>query len=147
MGLTLANVIGVPLAGVMGQSIGWRWCFAIVTVIALASAVLIRRVAPLEPPVPGASALRELGVLRSRAMWLTLMVGSVGFGGVFAVYSFFSAAILDATDAPAWAIPLALSGFGLGATFSNELAGRLASWSQFGGALVLLIGMVAAPVA
>ncbi|WP_172330546.1 MFS transporter [Mangrovicoccus sp. HB161399] len=147
MGLTVANIVGVPLAGAIGQSFGWRWCFVIVTGIALASALLIRRVAPVEAADPGASPLRELGVLRNRAMWLTLMVGSVGFGGVFAVYSFFSAAMIDVADAPSWAIPLALSGFGLGATFGNELAGRLASWSRFGGALVLLLGMAAAPVA
>ncbi|MBE3636702.1 MFS transporter [Mangrovicoccus algicola] len=147
MGLTVANIVGVPLAGAIGQGFGWRWCFVIVTLIAAASALMIRRVAPLEPADPAASPLRELGVLRNRAVWLTLLVGSVGFGGVFAVYSFFSAAMIDATDAPAWAIPLALAGFGLGATFGNELAGRLASWSRFGGALVLLIGMAAAPVA
>ncbi len=114
MGLTIANVIGVPAAGAIGQSFGWRWCFVIVTAIAAASALLIKRVAPVEPADPSASPLRELGVLRSRAMWLTLMVGSVGFGGVFAVYSFFSAAMIDAAAAPSWAIPLALSGFGLG---------------------------------
>ncbi|WP_138467323.1 MFS transporter [Poseidonocella sp. HB161398] len=147
MGLTIANVIGVPAAGAIGQSFGWRWCFVIVTVLAAASALMIKRVAPVEPADPAASPLRELGVLKSRAMWLTLLVGSVGFGGVFAVYSFFSAAMIDAASAPSWAIPLALSGFGLGATFGNELAGRLASWSRFGGALVLLLGMAAAPVA
>ena len=146
MGLTVANVIGVPVAGLIGQSFGWRWCFVLVVAIALASAWLIRRSAPLEPGDPGASPLRELGVLRNRAMWLTLLVGSVGFGGVFAVYSFFSAAMIDATDAPSWAIPLALSGFGIGATLGNEVGGRLASWSRFGGALVLLCGMVLVPV-
>lgn len=143
MGLTIANVIGVPVAGAIGQSFGWRWCFAIVAVLALASAVLIARTAPSEPVDAKASALRELGVLRNRAMWLTLLVGAVGFGGVFAVYSFFSAAMIDVGQAPVWAIPLALSGFGIGATFGNGLAGRLASWSRFGAAFLLLSGMAA----
>ena len=113
MGLTIANVIGVPAAGALGQAVGWR----------------------------------ELGALKIRAGWLTLLVGAVGFGGVFAVYSYFSAAMIEAAQAPAWAIPVSLSAFGLGATIGNYISGRLASWSRMGGALVLLSGMVIASAA
>ena len=70
-------------------------------------------------------------------------MGAVGFGGVFAVYSYLSAAMIDAASAPGWAIPLALSLFGVGATAGNVLAGRLTEWSQMGAALVLLTGMIA----
>ncbi|ETX29590.1 MFS transporter [Roseivivax isoporae] len=143
MGLTIANVVGVPAASAIGQSIGWRSLFVIVAVIATLSAVMIWRLAPNPQQAPDASPLRELGALANRAVWLTLLVGAVGFGGVFAVYSYLSAAMIDAAEAPAWAIPLALSGFGVGATLGNVLAGRLASWSRFGGAGLLLAGMVA----
>ena len=105
---------------------------------------LIARVAPEPQDGPAASPLRELSALANRAVWLTLAVGAVGFGAVFAVYSYFSAALISATDAPAWAIPLGLSCFGIGATAGNYYAGRLAAWSHFGGTLVLLLGMVAA---
>ncbi|EAU44351.1 MFS transporter [Salipiger bermudensis] len=142
MGLTIANVIGVPAAGAIGQYFGWRWCFVLVAVIAAGSALMIARVAPEPQDGPAASPLRELSALANRAVWLTLAVGAVGFGAVFAVYSYFSAALISATDAPAWAIPLALSCFGIGATAGNYYAGRLAAWSHFGGTLLLLIGMV-----
>lgn len=144
MGLTLANVVGVPAAGALGQAIGWRSCFVIVAALAALSALMIFRIAPYEPADPEASPLRELGALRNRAVWLTLGVGAVGFGGVFAIYAYFSAAMIQAAAAPEWAIPLALSGFGVGATFGNVIAGRLASWSRFGGALILLTGMTLA---
>ncbi|ETW12230.1 major facilitator transporter [Roseivivax marinus] len=143
LGLTLANVIGVPLASAIGQSIGWRSLFVIVAVLAAASATMILRVAPDPAPAEGASPMRELAALKNRAVWLTLAVGAVGFGGVFAAYSYFSAAMIESASAPAWAIPLGLSAFGVGATFGNEIAGRLASWSRMGGTLVLLSGMVA----
>ncbi|SLN57152.1 Inner membrane transport protein YdhP [Roseivivax jejudonensis] len=143
LGLTLANVIGVPAASAIGQTVGWRSLFVIVAGISVISAFMIARVAPDPDPAEGASPLRELGALGNRGVWLTLAVGAVGFGGVFAVYSFFSAALIDAGNAPAWAIPASLSLFGVGATVGNVIAGRLAAWSQIGGALVLLLGMIA----
>ncbi|WP_428926842.1 MFS transporter [Marinibacterium sp. SX1] len=142
MGLTIANVIGVPAAGALGQAIGWRSMYVIVGVLALASVAMMGRFAPATAPAQGASPLKELGALKNRAVWLTLLVGAVGFGGVFAVYSYFSAAMIDAAGAPAWAIPLSLSLFGIGATIGNWFAGRLASWSRMGGTLVLLAGMM-----
>ena len=147
MGLTIANVIGVPAAGALGQAVGWRSMFLITGAIALASALMMIRVVPFTAVIPGASPLRELGALKNRAVWLTLLVGAVGFGGVFAVYSYFSAAMIEAAQAPAWAIPVSLSAFGLGATIGNYISGRLASWSRMGGALVLLSGMVIASAA
>ena len=141
MGLTIANVVGVPAAGALGQAVGWRSMFVIVTALALASVVMIGRFVPKTPVAEGASPLRELGALKNRAVWLTLLVGAVGFGGVFAVYSYFSAAMIEAAAAPAWAIPLSLSAFGVGATIGNGVAGRLASWSRLGAAGVLLAGM------
>ncbi|MBE9635718.1 MFS transporter [Salipiger mangrovisoli] len=143
MGLTLANVIGVPLAGAVGQIFGWRLCFVATTVIAAASALMIARMAPNVQSGPMPSPLRELSALANPAVWSTLLVGAIGFGGVFAVYSYFSAAMLDATNAPAWAIPAALSGFGIGGVLGNLIAGRLADWSRLGGALLLLVGMTA----
>ncbi len=143
MGLTVANIVGVPAAGAIGQSFGWRWCFVIVAVIAACSVAMMARVAPQVQDGPAPSALRELSALRNRAVWLTLGVGAIGFGAVFAVYSYFSAALITAGGAPEWVIPFALSAFGVGATAGNYYAGRLAAWSQFGGTLLLLLGMVA----
>ncbi|SDF10232.1 MFS transporter, DHA1 family, arabinose polymer transporter [Salipiger thiooxidans] len=143
MGLTVANIIGVPAAGAIGQAFGWRWCFVLVAVIAAGSALMIARVAPQPQDGPAPNPLGELSALANRAVWLTLLVGAIGFGGVFAVYSFFSAALINAAGAPEWVIPFALSGFGIGATLGNYWAGRLANWSHFGGTLVLLVGMVA----
>ncbi|GGG64192.1 MFS transporter [Salipiger pallidus] len=142
MGLTVANVIGVPAAGAIGQMFGWRWCFIIVAVIAALSALMITRAAPAAAGAPAANPLRELSALANRAVWLTLAVGAVGFGAIFAIYSFFSAALINSAGAPEWVIPLALSAFGIGATAGNYYAGRLANWSHFGGALVILVGMV-----
>ncbi|WP_410218541.1 MFS transporter [Paracoccus sp. (in: a-proteobacteria)] len=125
LGLTVANIIGVPLAGWMGQSIGWRWGFALPGVLALASAWAILRVAPRVGGNPHARPWDELQALRNpRVLWV-LAVGAIGFGGLFAVYAFLTAAILATTDAPPFVVPLTLAMFGVGATLGTWGAGRI----------------------
>lgn len=125
MGLTVANIIGVPLAGALGQGIGWRWGFALPGVLALISAWAILRLAPRVGGNPDARPLDELQALRNpRVLWL-LAVGAVGFAGLFAVYAFLTAAMLATTEAPSWAIPLTLAVFGIGGTLGTWVAGRL----------------------
>ncbi|MEO1951585.1 MFS transporter [Thioclava sp.] len=141
-GLTIANIVGVPLAGAIGQNFGWRWGFAIVAVSCAASALMIARVAPATPRDPNASPMRELGALANRSVWLTLLVGSIGFGGIFAVYSYLSAAMIDTQAGPAWTIPVALSAFGVGGTLGNWISGKLSDWSRFGAGVILLCGMI-----
>ena len=125
LGLTVANIIGVPLAGWMGQSIGWRWGFALPGVLALASAWAILRFAPRVGGNPNARPWDELQALRNpRVLWV-LAVGAIGFGGLFSVYAFLTAAILATTDAPAYVVPLTLAVFGVGGTLGTWGAGRM----------------------
>ena len=109
LGLTVANIAGVPLAGAMGQGIGWRWGFALPGVLGLLTALLILRLAPRGQGNAGARPLGELAALRNPAVLLTLAVGAIGFGGMFAVYSYLSAAMLATGSPPSWAVPVALS--------------------------------------
>ena len=125
MGLTVANIFGVPLAGWFGQVTGWRLGFAMPGLIALVSAWAILRVAPRVGGNPGARPWDELHALRNpRVLWM-LAVGAVGFGGLFAVYAFLTAAMLATTTPPGYAIPLALAMFGVGGTISTWGAGRV----------------------
>ncbi len=125
LGLTIANIFGVPLAGMLGQWIGWRWGFALPGVIALASAWLIMRVAPRVGGNPDARPWDEMHALRNpRVLWI-LAVGAIGFGGLFAVYSYLTSAMIATTDAPDWAIPLALCVFGIGGTLGTWGMGHL----------------------
>lgn len=125
LGLTVANIAGVPLAGALGQGIGWRWGFALPGFIALAAAVLILKLAPRVGVDPNARPFEELKALRNPSVILTLLVGAIGFGGLFAVYAYLSAAMLATTQAPGWAIPLMLSVFGIGGTIGSIGAARL----------------------
>ncbi|HQT47136.1 MAG TPA: MFS transporter [Acidocella sp.] len=121
LGLTIATIIGVPLANVIGQLVGWRWAFALVAALALGTALLVYFLVPAgvrtsgEAPNP----LRELAVLKRRQVWLTLGIGAIGFGGMFAVYTYLASTLLNVTHAPQVALPIMLGIFGVGLTVGN----------------------------
>ncbi|SHF05221.1 MFS transporter [Devosia limi] len=119
LGLTVANIIGVPVATALGQALGWRFGFAITGFLALVTCVMVFALAPRDPARPGASPLRELGALRRRQVWLTLAVGAVGFGGIFAVYAYTSTILLEVTMAPPTVIPIVMAIFGVGMTLGT----------------------------
>lgn len=142
LGLTVANIAGVPLAGALGQGLGWRWGFALPGVLALLAGWLILRIAPRVGADPNARPMEELKALRNPAVVLTLLVGAVGFGGLFAVYSYLSAAMLATTQAPAWAVAVLLSAFGVGGTLGSIGSARLAMRiGNFRSAFVLMLFM------
>ena len=125
-GLTVATMVGVPLANLIGQLVGWRWSFGLVALLALLTATLVRIYAPQGAPSAGASALRELGALRRGQVWLTLATGAIGFGGMFAVYTYLASTMLEVTHAEAWTIPVMLTVFGFGMTIGNLVCAWLA---------------------
>jgi len=138
-GLTVATVVGVPLANAIGQLAGWRWSFGLVAVLALACAALVRAYAPLGRPATGASPLRELGALRRGQVWMTLGIGAIGFGGLFSVYAYLASTMLSVTHASPAAIPLALAAFGLGLTLGNLVCAWAADRMQVPAAGLTLV--------
>jgi DHA1 family inner membrane transport protein len=123
MGLTIATIIGVPFATWIGQTVGWRWGMAIVAVLAAITALLIRSLAPASPAQADASPLRELNALRSRQVWLTLGIAGIGFGGIFCVYTYLAATLIEVTHASDFMIPVVMAVFGLGTTVGNLVCG------------------------
>ena len=99
-GLTSATLVGVPLAAWLGQHLGWRAAFVLVGAIAALACVLIRRGVPDVPAAHGASPLRELGALARPQVWLTLGIAAIGFGGMFAVFSYIKPLLTEVTGMP-----------------------------------------------
>lgn len=125
-GLTLATLMGVPLAAWLGQHFGWRAAFVLVGAIALLAAGLIQRTLPVMPAPAGASPLRELGALRNKQVWLTLGIGAIGFGGLFSVFSYVKPTMIEVAGLPLAGVPVVLALFGLGMVVGNVLGSRLA---------------------
>ncbi|HEX8585133.1 MAG TPA: MFS transporter [Allosphingosinicella sp.] len=144
LGLTTATIIGVPFANWLGQAFGWRWGFGVVAVVAIATVAMIWLVAPRQPPEPGASPLKEFGALRSRQVWLTLATGAIGFGGLFAVYTYLASTLMEVTGVGAGAVPIVLAIFGLGTTAGNLIVPRFADRALMPTAGALLLFSAAA---
>ena len=139
LGLTSATLVGVPMAAWLGQHWGWRAAFVFVGAIAALACVLLRRGVPDLPAPHGASPLRELGALARPQVWLTLGVGAIGFGGLFAVFSYIKPTLIEVTGLSVHLVPLVLALFGLGMVVGNLVGSRLADKSLLGTIAGLLV--------
>jgi DHA1 family inner membrane transport protein len=119
LGLTVATVLGVPVVNMVSQAYGWRWCFAIVAVLAVTTMSLVALFAPRDPVHPDASPLRELAALKNRQVWLTLGVSAIGFGGLFAVYAFVASTLREVTGVGPEVLPIVFAVFGIGMVIGN----------------------------
>jgi len=119
----------VPLAAWLGQHWGWRAAFVLVGGIAALACMLIRRGVPDDPAAHGASPLRELGALARPQVLLTLGIAAVGFGGMFAVFSYIKPLLTEVTHMSVDAVPLVLALFGVGMVVGNLVGSRLADMS------------------
>lgn len=128
-GLTVANVVGVPLGTWLGQAAGWRASYGVVVGIFALAALAIALTVPSMPGDGSRSLRRELGVFRIGQVWLTLGIGAIGFGSFFAIYSYISPLMTEVAGAPEWTVPIVLVATGLGMTVGNLVGGVVADRS------------------
>ena len=131
LGLGFANVLGVPAATWLGLHFGWRSAYWLVSVLAALTVVLVIWMVPRLPRNPEATGRKELGAFKSPQVLLTLLAGAIGFGGMFAMYSYIAPTVTDVAGLSESYVPLYLLAFGLGMVIGTPLAGRLADWSVF----------------
>ncbi|TXK13560.1 MFS transporter [Microbacterium hatanonis] len=143
-GLTVANVVGVPLGTLLGQNFGWRLAFLVVGgVFALATLAIVLFV-PEHPGDPGRRLRDELKVFRVGQVWFALGIGAVGFGGFFAMYSYIAPMVTELAGSPEWAVSIVLVVVGVGMTIGNIVGGHLADVNLKKWLLIGLVAMAAA---
>ncbi|MDX3797363.1 MFS transporter [Streptomyces sp. AK04-3B] len=127
LGLTVANIAGVPAATLVGQHLGWRAAFLGVSVIGLAAIAALALLIPHDHTrAPAVGLRRELSALRSLPVWLALGTTVAGFGALFAAYSYITPMLTDSAGYAGSSVTLLLALFGVGATIGNLVGGRLA---------------------
>ncbi|MGW3283194.1 MFS transporter [Streptomyces sp. NPDC001002] len=150
LGLTIANIAGVPVATLMGQHLGWRSTFLGVSVIGVLAVVSLALLVPRDSAHSSSAGLRgEMAALRSLPVWLALGTTVAGFGALFAAYSYITPMLTDAAGYADSSVTLLLALFGVGATAGNLLGGRLADRSMrgtlFGGLVSLAVVLALFP--
>lgn len=145
-GLTLANVVGVPLGTLLGQQWGWRAAFLVVTIVFAVATISIALCVPHQAGSPGRTLRAELGVFRVTQVWFALAIGAIGFGGFFAMYSYIAPVITEVAGSPTWSVPMVLVLIGLGMTIGNLVGGHFADIDKRRTMFVGLGGMAVALV-
>ena len=149
-GLTVANVVGVPMTTLIGQHSSWRVCFVLVGVIEVAAAGCIAALVPVEHPQPGGATpeLRhELLAFRQPQIWLSLGIATIGGGALFATFSYIAPMMTHLAGFSPGAITPLLVLFGLGMTAGNLIGARLADRALMRTILLALAGEIAVAIA
>ncbi|MFC4004464.1 MFS transporter [Prauserella oleivorans] len=143
MGLTLANVIGVPVGTLLGQQLGWRTTFLLVAAIGGVALVCIAKLVPHQGRPAETSLRGELGAFRRPQVWLALAIVTFGLGGGFACLSYVTPMLTDVAGFEATTVTMLLSLAGLGMTVGNYLGGRLADRAPMPALAGALLGLAA----
>jgi DHA1 family inner membrane transport protein len=128
-GLTISNVIGVPAITWLGQVTSWRVAYLVVGSLFALTFLAVLLAVPFQAGNPGATMRNELKAFKRLQVWLALSIGAIGFGGLFAVYTYVSPLVTEVTGLGVGAVPLVLVVIGLGMTIGNLAGGAMADRS------------------
>ena len=142
MGLTVANIGGVPAATWLGQQFGWRQAFAGTAVLGLVAIAALWLALPKGERGAPPDLRRELAVLTRPEVLLAMGATVLASGAMFALYTYVAPLLGEITGASAGFVAFALALIGVGFTLGNSLGGRLADWSLDGATKLLLAALV-----
>ncbi|WP_328944984.1 MFS transporter [Streptomyces sp. NBC_00250] len=147
LGLTVANILGVPAATLLGQHLGWRATFLVVSVIGLLAMAALARLVPHVPVDERQSLGREVRALGRPQVLLGLLTAVFGFAGVFAVYSYLASMTTEVMGFGDSTVTVVLALFGLGMTGGALAAGPLTDRALrptlYGSLAALVLALVA----
>jgi MFS transporter, DHA1 family, inner membrane transport protein len=141
MGLTIANIGGVPAATWLGQQLGWRLAFGGTAVLGLLTIAALWLTLPKGEAGTRPDVRRELGVLVRRDVLMAMGTTVLGSSAMFALYTYIAPILADITHAGPGFIAFALVLIGVGFTLGNSLGGKLADWSLEGATKLILAAL------
>ena len=128
-GLTLANVLGVPLGTLMGEHLGWHAPFYAISAVGILGLIGIMIFVPHRLTLPPTHLSKEISSLMRPDVILALLVTALGFGGLFASFSYIAPLMINVTHFTQTGVVYLLVLFGLGLMIGNFLGGKAADKS------------------
>lgn len=142
LGLSVALLVGNPLATWLGQQWSWRVAFVLVALIALATVAMTAWRLPPGMGAPRTDARRELRAFNRAPVWLALAIGAIGFAGMFAVFSYLPPTLVQVTGVAESFVPAGLVVFGIGSIAGSLAGGWLFDRFGFHAIARVLLGSV-----
>ncbi|MFE9808679.1 MFS transporter [Streptomyces sp. NPDC005227] len=146
LGLTVANIVGVPVCTALGQHLGWRAAYGAVAVIGLIALAALAAFVPHQPRSGQSGIRHELRAMGNRQVAMGLITAVVGFGGFFAVYSYLVPMLTHLTGISGTSITWVLALYGVGMTLGTLVAGPLTDRALrptlYAGLILLTAGLV-----
>ncbi|MBJ9702258.1 MFS transporter [Acinetobacter calcoaceticus] len=150
MGLTIANIGGVPLATWVGQNIGWRMSFLAISLLGVITMLALWKALPQGMVAQKPNVKAELKVLTRTPVILALLTTVLGAGAMFTLYTYIAPSLTEFTHASPIFITFMLMLIGVGFSIGNHLGGRFADLSinktLIGFLVLLIIMMVTFPI-
>ncbi|MFI8961627.1 MFS transporter [Streptomyces sp. NPDC053493] len=126
MGLTVANIVGVPLGTYIGQAAGWRITFGLVAALGVVGLLGVARLVPETGRPESVSIRGEFAAFKNAQVWLAMAMTVLGYGGVFAAITYITPMMTEVAGFTEGAVTWLLVLFGVGMFLGNLLGGRFA---------------------
>lgn len=143
MGLTIANIGGVPLATFVGQHLGWRTAFGGIAGLGLIAMIALQLALPAIPPPEREDRAVALAVMQRPAVLVALGTTVLGSAAMFTVFTYIAPILTEVTHVSQGFVTAALVIYGIGLTIGNYLGGRFADLALRNTLIVTLAALVA----
>jgi DHA1 family arabinose polymer transporter-like MFS transporter len=142
-GLTIANVIGVPLGTYIGHHYSWRYTFVIIVLVGLTTLLSLKFWLPNIEATKDRDLKKELSFFKLPEAWLIIFMIAIGTGGLFSWYSYIAPLLTEVSGFDSNTITYILVLAGLGMLVGNIVGGKLADRVSPARASILLLLAIA----
>lgn len=136
-GLTIANIVGVPLGTFIGQNMGWRASFGAIAIMGIVALLGIIAFIPRLKQEKPLRLSKQIYALIQPKLLLFLLIGALGNAGLFTVFTYINPLLVDISGVAEHSVTWILVLFGCGVTLGNIVGGKLADWKLMPSILAL----------